>query len=81
MEEYIAGWNVPGYLPETKPEKFETLEQAREYLVFTLAEWLDDDDAPLSLKAEDIIETFDDYAEGHYQPFYGPEIVFWAKKS
>ena len=30
---YVAGWNMPGYLPETDPIVFETESEATRYLV------------------------------------------------
>ena len=30
---YVAGWNMPGYLPETDPQEFDNLAEAREYIV------------------------------------------------
>lgn len=33
---YIAGWNTPGYLPETEPEVFETFDEAKCYVLETM---------------------------------------------
>ena len=30
--QWVAGWNMPGYLPVTDPELFESWEDARDYL-------------------------------------------------
>ena len=30
---YVAGWNMPGYLPETDPAVFETEGEATHYLI------------------------------------------------
>jgi len=30
---YIAGWNMPGFLPDGSPADFDTVEEAREFLV------------------------------------------------
>lgn len=43
MTQYVAGWNLAGYLPETEPETFDTLEDARAYLVDEVERWLDQD--------------------------------------
>jgi len=33
MITYIAGWNMPGYLTESEPAEFDSLEDARAYLI------------------------------------------------
>lgn len=30
---YIAGWNLPGCIPEMEPAEFDTLEEARDFLL------------------------------------------------
>lgn len=42
---WVAGWNMPGYLPETEPEHFHAFADALAYLHDTVARWLDDDAA------------------------------------
>lgn len=32
----VAGWNMPGYMPETEPAVFETFDQARNYIIEAL---------------------------------------------
>lgn len=29
---YVAGWNMPGYMPDSEPARFQTWEDARDYL-------------------------------------------------
>jgi hypothetical protein len=79
---YTAGWNQPGYLPESDPEAFETLDDAAAYLVDTLARFLDEDDAPEDMQAADIImvDRVADYADGWYQPVDGAPLHFWAER-
>lgn len=80
MTTYTAGWNMPGYLPETDPETFETLDDAAAYLRETLARWLDEDEAPEDMTAEDIL-TVDytaDYADGWYTAADGWPVHLWA---
>ncbi len=36
---YIAGWNMPGYLPESDPYVLESFEQAKQALEFVLRDW------------------------------------------
>ena len=40
---FVAGWNNPGYLPETDPCYFDTAVEACRYLVDTIDRWWDDD--------------------------------------
>ena len=78
---YVAGWNMPGYLPETDPETFDTLEDAAEYLRETLARWLDEDEAPEDMSAADIllVDSVAGYADGWYTPPQGgAEMHLWA---
>lgn len=30
---YIAGFNQPGYLPESEPEEFESFDEAKRYII------------------------------------------------
>jgi hypothetical protein len=39
---WIAGYNNPGYMPETDPEAFETFEEAQDYLTYILDQFVDD---------------------------------------
>ena len=43
-ELWAAGWNMPGYLPETDPETFATLADAVSYLQETLDRFADEDE-------------------------------------
>lgn len=38
---FIAGFNMPGYLPESEPEECDTLEEAREALACELVDRAD----------------------------------------
>jgi hypothetical protein len=81
MTTYTAGWNMPGYLPETDPETFDTLDDAAAYLRDTLARWLDEDDAPADMTAEDILTV--DHGANVVGGWYtlasgGAEFHLWA---
>lgn len=81
---YIAGWNMAGYLPETDPETFETLEDAAAYLRETLERWLDEDEAPEDMTADDIlmVDPVARYADGWYTPAWGgAELHLWAEET
>lgn len=62
MPRYIAGWNMPGYLPETEPEGFDTFAQAVAYLVDTVERFWDEDyaDADAEADVHDARENVDD---------------------
>lgn len=36
---WVAGWNVPGYLPESEPQQFDTWKEACDYLIEQINEW------------------------------------------
>lgn len=33
---FTAGWNIPGCLPDSIPEDFETLDDAKQYLIWSI---------------------------------------------
>ncbi len=37
MAGFVAGWNMPGTLPEAEPGEFATFDQAREFLINELS--------------------------------------------
>lgn len=39
---WIAGYNNPGYLPDIDPATFDTFDEARDYLTWTLDQFVDD---------------------------------------
>lgn len=41
--EWTAGWNMPGYLPESDPETFESWDDARDYIVDAISRFWDQD--------------------------------------
>jgi len=53
---YIAGFNQPGYLPESEPEEFDTFDEAKDYLVNEMERALDDSDEESSDDLESDIE-------------------------
>lgn len=40
---YTAGYNMPGYMPETNPETFDTWDEAIEYIKETVDRFFEDD--------------------------------------
>lgn len=39
MPKWLAGWNMPGYLPETEPVEFDSREDALNYLFAEAERW------------------------------------------
>lgn len=58
---FIAGWNQPGYLPESDPEEFDTFDEAKRYIIDEIKRAEDDagdsDDEEL---AEDLCALAED---------------------
>ena len=51
---FVAGWNMPGYLPETQPEFFEDFDDAKRYVLNVMEEHSDqlwDEDLAEDLEA------------------------------
>jgi len=42
-EVWVAGWNMPGYLPDTDPATFADFESAKQYIVDTMLSHADDE--------------------------------------
>lgn len=38
---FVAGWNMPGYMPDSEPASFDNVEDAREYVADEMANWLE----------------------------------------
>ena len=49
---YIAGWNMPGYMPESEPEEFDTAREAVQYLLDTVERFWDSDADVPNLEAD-----------------------------
>ena len=57
---YAAGWNMPGYMPDSEPAKFDSADEAREYIAETLERLMDDESTISDEEApnlQGIIET------------------------
>ena len=52
MNAYIAGWNTPGYLPETEPAIFDNETDAIRYLTDTIDRFWDEDYLANGIKAD-----------------------------
>lgn len=71
---YLAGWNLPGYLPTTPPEEFETLQEAVEYLRQTVERWQDEDWEEADPDVLDSHEIVDDCGHGTYK-----DLALWTE--
>jgi hypothetical protein len=40
---YTAGWNMPGYMPDTDPETFNTWDMAVEYIIASVEGFFEED--------------------------------------
>ena len=76
---WVAGWNMPGYLPECEPVSFDTWREAHAYIVEELE------------RAWDYSGTDDDYLEAHTEmhlasegePYWvsveGDRVRYWVE--
>lgn len=49
---FVAGWNIPGYLPDYPPEEFDTFESAFEYISDAVAADDENPEVPYETVAE-----------------------------
>lgn len=79
---YIAGWNMPGCLPEMEPAEFKTFEEAKQYVVDELEACLDacDDESDPDLIDEWATEEASARLEtGPFETFPCPDgYVYWV---
>lgn len=75
MAGYVAGWNMPGYLPETDPETFETFEDAVAYIAAEIERWRDQDADADIVRDETELHTGHEWARAVYGNY-----VFWASR-
>ena len=84
MAKYVAGWNMPGCLPEAEPAEFDSFDEAREYIQEEFRRRADDCDS-------DQDEEHDAYLSGEYDldnragPFTTSEMpngyVYWVERA
>lgn len=43
VEQWIAGYNMAGYMPDSEPSVFEDFDDAKEYILNTLEDYIDDE--------------------------------------
>jgi hypothetical protein len=75
---FVAGWNMPGYMPDSDPAQFESAEDARAYIIETIKRAEDEADTEtlaeeLCAFAEDINLESDEFSAT------GPDgLVYWV---
>jgi len=86
---FIAGWNMPGYLPDSDPVEFETRDEAVSYLSDTIERFWDDEyqaayDDDIHAELEEIANRWTGVAEAlNYQDgsVTGDDsLVFWIER-
>jgi hypothetical protein len=55
---FIAGWNMPGYMPDSEPEQFDTQDAAKRYIIAELK--MSEDQAETEEEAEIICAFAED---------------------
>lgn len=83
---YVAGYNQPGYLPETEPEEFDTWDEAWRYIISVIKDAEDDaGDADDEELAEDLAAFAEDVnLESRGEPFstLGPDgYAYWVTEA
>jgi hypothetical protein len=76
---WAAGWNMPGYMPDSEPAGFETWEEARDYIVAELERELEslvDNEAPTTDHDETIARLNAATDESEYGETVG-EYHYW----
>ena len=78
---YVAGWNMPGYLPEMDVADFDTFDEAKQFIIDELLEQADQSGA---LDENDLADDFDEAAQDtnlETRPFsVGPldQYLYWV---
>jgi hypothetical protein len=57
---WVAGWNMPGYMPDSEPSAFDTCDEARDYIAEQLQRCADDED-----------DTSEEYVPGTIEAYEG----------
>ena len=79
-ERWVAGWNMPGYMPDSEPAEFDKVEDAKQYIIETVkrAEDETDDETEAEILcgfAEDVnLETADEFNAQCLQ------YVYWVRE-
>jgi hypothetical protein len=84
---YNAGWNMPGYLPETDPETCEDFDSAKGYLAATIERFRDSDydvldEDEVSAKWDELLEDLNGTAQDEDWGGYTGDssLFFWIAR-
>ena len=83
---FIAGWNMPGYLPEMDPVDFDDFEDARDYVADEIDKTADNayqtNDTATQNDAENAIDDTNDWnaSDGPYWQVYADQYVYWVEE-
>ena len=74
---YVAGWNMPGYMPDSEPEDFEEFVDARRHVLWCIAQ--DSIEAETEEEA-DALDLFYKQVQVQTQEFSGRvgNRVYWV---
>jgi len=82
VEQWVAGYNMPGYMPDNEPAVFESFDDAKSYILETLENYIDDvaEGNPESTRILDWREMYENIKtaeEGDFS-FVGGGMCFFA---
>ncbi len=78
MGTWVAGWNMPGYLPETDPVSFDTWEEAHAYIVGELERAWDMGEDADYLEAHTALHTAT-AGEAYSVSVEGDRVRYWVE--
>ena len=79
-ERWVAGWNMPGYMPDTEPAEFDNAEDAKQYIIDSVKRAEDETEDETEAEtlcgfAEDVnLETADEFSAQCLQ------YVYWVRE-
>jgi hypothetical protein len=81
---WTAGWNMPGYLPESEPVTFDTWREAHRYVVETVERfWDEDQDSANGVDADrewlPVHTTLHHVSEENGYSVVGERLTFWIE--
>ena len=83
MTEFVAGWNIPGYLPDNTPEVFDDASTALEYLRDAVISHFEDDPDVSDTTLEECkrgVMTWQTDANGEFGITVGPYHYFISEQ-
>lgn len=80
---YVAGWNMPGYLPTSEPEFFVAFDDAKRYILNQMGEHADDAALGDDENTAGLLESARQFFNLEDRPFTTEPIgnvVYWVEK-